>query len=197
MLIKFKNTLPGFHRNIYFSAAHYDILRLLNINHLKSFSRTPAVVYYGATSALLGPSSKSKKKSIPKNQMEMELSNFNIKKFLIFSYISGNGNPLPLPPPLSPTKNPYISWNGNLLIFPEMKPYTFQPKLENASYCRKCKPKRISYSFSKKSCSYILGNGNPKKLCYISGNRTFLYFRKLLIFQEVTFQVWKVKRTHS
>ena len=35
--------------------------------------------------------------------------------------------------------------------------------------------------------SYILGNGDLEKIPYISGNGTFLYFRKLLIFQEVTF----------
>ena len=39
-----------------------------------------------------------------------------------------------------------------------------------------------SYIFSKESCSYISGNGNPKKL---------------LIFQEVTFCAQKVKRKHS
>ena len=47
--------------------------------------------------------------------------------------------------------------------------------------------------FSKESCSYVSGNGNPEKNLYISGNRTFrarklkknlllkcfLYFRKL------------------
>ena len=37
---------------------------------------------------------------------------------------------------------------------------------------------------------------NPEKVLYISGkgNGTFLYFRKLLIFEEVTFQAQKVKR---
>ena len=37
----------------------------------------------------------------------------------------------------------------------------------------------------------------PKKNPYISGNGTFLYFKKLLIFQEVTFRARKVKRPHS
>ena len=34
-------------------------------------------------------------------------------------------------------------------------------------------------------------NGNSEKIPCISGNGTFLYFRKLLIFQEVTFQARK------
>ena len=49
--------------------------------------------------------------------------------------------------------------------------------------------------FSKESFSYISGNGNPEKILYISGNRTFLYFRKILIFQEVTFGTRKIKKT--
>ena len=32
----------------------------------------------------------------------------------------------------------------------------------------------------------------PQKILYISGNGTFLYFRKLLIFQEVTFRARKI-----
>ena len=50
--------------------------------------------------------------------------------------------------------------------------------------------------------SYILGNGNPEKIPYISGNGTFLYFEKwkprknplyirkrnFLIFQEIETQ---------
>ena len=46
---------------------------------------------------------------------EIELSSSILKKNLIFSYISGNGNP---------EKIPYISGNGNpkkLLIFQEME----------------------------------------------------------------------------
>ena len=45
--------------------------------------------------------------------------------------------------------------------------------------------------------SYISGNGNAKKIPYISGNVIFLYFRKLLIFQEVTFRAPKVKRKNT
>ena len=44
--------------------------------------------------------------------------------------------------------------------------------------------------FREMQLSYILGNGNPDK---ISRNGTFLYFRKFLIFHEVTFQACKVK----
>ena len=54
----------------------------------------------------------------------MKLSNYNIKKFLIFSQKKA------------------------FLIFREME------------------------------LSYILGNGNPEKIPYISGNGTFLYFMK-------------------
>ena len=36
----------------------------------------------------------------------------------------------------------------------------------------------ISYSYLKENFSYILGYGNPEKILYISGNGTFLYFRK-------------------
>ena len=54
----------------------------------------------------------------------MELSNSNIKKFLIFSQKKA------------------------FLIFREME------------------------------LSYILGNGNPEKIPYVSGNGTFLYFMK-------------------
>ena len=53
--------------------------------------------------------------------------------------------------------------------------------------------KKGSYIFSKESFSYISENGNPQKNFYISGNGTFLYFRKRtpkkLILQEVTFSM--------
>ena len=70
----------------------------------------------------------------------------------------------------------------------------------------KIHPKKSSYIFvyfwemEPSSCnikkfiifSYIYRNENPRKISYISGNGTFLYFRKrnpnkLIIFQEVTF----------
>ena len=50
--------------------------------------------------------------------------------------------------------------------------------------------------FLKESLLYVSGNRNPPKIPYISGNGAFLYFRKLLIFQEVTFQALKIKVTH-
>ena len=181
MLIKFKNTMPGFHRNIYFSAAHYDILRLLNINHLKSFSRTPAVVYYGATSALLGPSSKSKKNPPRKTKWKWNFLTLILKNFLYFLIFQETETPFPSPHRFPPQKILIFHETETLkklLIFPEMKPYTFQPKLENASYCRKCKPKRISYSFSKKAVLIFWETETPKsfvifqetELSYISGN---------------------------
>ena len=37
--------------------------------------------------------------------------------------------------------------------------------------------KKTFYIFSKESFSYILGNGNPEKILYISGNRTFPIFQ--------------------
>ena len=40
-------------------------------------------------------------------------------------------------------------------------------------------------------------NRSPEKILCISGNVTFLYFKKLLVFQDVTFRARKVKRTHS
>ena len=39
-------------------------------------------------------------------------------------------------------------------------------------------PEKSSYTFLKESFSYISGNENPEKVPYISGNGTFLYFRK-------------------
>ena len=36
--------------------------------------------------------------------------------------------------------------------------------------------------------------GNPPNMLYISGNGIILYFRKLLIFQEVTFRARKMKK---
>ena len=33
--------------------------------------------------------------------------------------------------------------------------------------------KKLLIFFSKESCSYVLGKGNPPKILYLSGNRTF------------------------
>ena len=43
-------------------------------------------------------------------------------------------------------------------------------------------PEKTSYIFSKKSLSYISGNGNHKKKFYISGNRTFCVQKTKKIF---------------
>ena len=51
--------------------------------------------------------------------------------------------------------------------------------------------------FKKRAFIMFSGNGNPEKIPYISGNETFLYFRKLLIFQKITFQARKMKKTYS
>ena len=56
--------------------------------------------------------------------------------------------------------------------------------------------KKVFLIFWEIELSYNLGNGNPEKIPYISGNETFLYFRRLLIFQEVNFRARKVKRIH-
>ena len=69
-------------------------------------------------------------------------------------------------------------------------------------------PSSKSKKSSPRKYSYIFGNGNFEESLYISGNRTIfpelcyisgymLYFRKYVIYQEVTFQVKKIKRTHS
>ena len=66
------------------------------------------------------------------------------------------------------------------LIFPQMNPPLFKRELE--------KIKKIYHE----KISYISGNGNPEKSFYVSGNRTFLCFRKLFIFLVVTFQDQKL-----
>ena len=112
----------------------------------------------------------------------MELSGCSTRKFLIFSYISGNRNP---------EKNPYTSENGShkeLLVFLEME--LFSPSSKNKI---KNPPRKISYIFSKESCSYISGNENPEKIFFISGNRNP---KRRFIFQEVTFRAQKVKIIH-
>ena len=57
--------------------------------------------------------------------------------------------------------------------------------------------KKAFLIFQQMELSYVSRNGNTEKIPYFSGNGTFLHFRKLLIFQEVTFQVRIVKKTHS
>ena len=49
---------------------------------------------------------------------------------------------------------------------------------------------------------YILRNGNHEKILYIFPKESFCYItgnenpKKLLKFQEVTFQAWKIKKIH-
>ena len=92
----------------------------------------------------------------------MELSSSNIKRLLIFSYISRNGT---FQPKLENNKKIHrkkISfasgkWNFLTLIL------------------------KISYIFSKESFSYILQNGNPEKILIFQETETlknFVYFRK-------------------
>ena len=45
-------------------------------------------------------------------------------------------------------------------------------------YFRERNPLKKLYVFSKENCSYISGNGKPKKALYISENGIFLYSRK-------------------
>ena len=70
----------------------------------------------------------------------------------------------------------YISgkWNFLALI---LKNFSYFLKRKLFSYFRKQKPEKISYIFSKESCSYISRNRNPENISYVSGNGTFLYFR--------------------
>ena len=97
---------------------------------------------------------------------EMELSRSNFKNFLYFLVFQER------------------KLRKKFLIFQEMK--TLKKllifKKWNFSVCLG----NIFNIFSKKSFSYILGNKNPEKICYISGNGTFLYFRKqnFLTFRE-------------
>ena len=98
----------------------------------------------------------------------MGLSSSNIKKFLTFTYISGNQNP--------EKKNPYISGNRNpkkLLIFLEIE--FFNPSSKNKHIIR---PQKIPY---------ILGNFftlilNPEKMSYIQEKKTL---KKFLIFSQM------------
>ena len=54
----------------------------------------------------------------------------------------------------------------------------FQKKKISSHISGNRNPEKTSYTFSKESFSYISGNVNPEKRLCISGNRTFLYFRK-------------------
>ena len=89
----------------------------------------------------------------------MEFSSSNIKKILIFSQKKA------------------------FLIFPEMKPCTFQRKLEKS---KKSTPRK----FIKRKLSYTSGNKPPDKISYNFSKKNFLIFwktetpKKFFIFQE-------------
>ena len=89
-------------------------------------------------------------------------------------------------------KKPLIFWEINFLAL----------ILRNFLYFLK---RKLFLFFRKRNFLKFQDTETPKKififqeteLFYISGNGTFLYFRKRLIFQEVTFQAQKMKKTHS
>ena len=101
----------------------------------------------------------------------MELSSSNIKKFLIFSYISGNGTP-------PPKKIPYISGSGN-------------PK--KASYISG--NENLHCSAQARKFLIIQETETPKKTSLFSHKKASFIFRetetptKLLIFQETELSV--------
>ena len=57
-----------------------------------------------------------------------------------------------------------------------------------------CSQQKAFLIFQDIELFYILGYVNPEKIPYISGNQTFLYFRKILIFQEITVLAQKIKK---
>ena len=98
-----------------------------------------------------------------------------------------------------------------------MEPCTFKPRLKK--FLKKNPPREnflCSNIFSKESCSYISGNGNPEKvsyifwkesfscvsgngnseqILYISGNRTLSYFGKG-IFRTLTYlEPWYIQNS--
>ena len=107
--------------------------------------------------------SPSSKKNTPRENFlysgKMELSSSNIKKFLTFSQEQDFLM-------FWKTKNP-----KNFLYFLKRKLFL---------YFRKRKPRKNFLYLRKRKLFYISGNGNPEKISYISGNGTFLYFRRNL-----------------
>ena len=102
---------------------------LFQLNWLIAFL-IQSVVHYGDTRCTLFSLSSKNKKSPPPGKFlifqKMELSSSNIKKFLIFSYISGHGNPPQKIPYVSLNRNPkkasYISRNGTWhFLSPDLK----------------------------------------------------------------------------
>ena len=111
----------------------------------------------------------------------MELSSSNIKKSYYISTISGN----------KPPKKNFVLQEmktlKKLLIFPEMKPCTFQPKVKNFLYFRKRKLLKNFVYFLKRKLFLYFGKQKPQKMLYVSGNGNP---KKLFVFQEVA---WKMK----
>ena len=86
----------------------------------------------------------------------------------------------------------YIFSRESFCYISEIEPCTFQSSPQNVFkktttlkkilIFRKIEPRELlilpSYTFSKESFFYILGNGNLEKKVYISGDGTFLYFQE-------------------
>ena len=54
--------------------------------------------------------------------------------------------------------------------------------------------KNLLYFLKKKTFLIFLETETPPKILYISGNKTFLYFKQLFIFYEGNFQARKMKK---
>ena len=113
----------------------------------------PLIIVCSHLAHLFGPSSKNKKKSTPKKFLifrEIELSCSNIKKFLIFSFISGNGNPKKLLTPQE-TETP-----KKIFIFPRKKACLIFPETKTQKKSLYFK-KRNFLIFQETELSYISG----------------------------------------
>ena len=58
------------------------------------------------------------------------------------------------------------------------KIFVFSQKKSSLIFQETKTPKKFLIFSLKKGFSYISGNGNSEKIPYVSGNETFLYFRK-------------------
>ena len=91
---------------------------------------------------------------------------------------------------LSPKK---LSYSSNFSYFRNWNPVLLSPQSknkkkqswENLLCFRKRKPPKKLLYFFEKCCCYFSGNGKPEKT---------LYFRKLLIFKEITLRAEKMKK---
>ena len=133
-------------------------------------------------------------KNPPRKQIllfrEMELFCCIIKKSLTFSYISGNAPTHPPPPPHPPSPR-----KKKFFIFQEtetLKSFLYFGKWNFSAQVRKIKKSTTTkwnflalilkkiLLFSQKKGFLYFEKRTPKKIPYISGNGTFLYFRKKL-----------------